>query len=160
MPEFGDELIIESYKVPWLIWIQLIVTILLIIILFFGFSIFTSDPSSISPSDTPSTGGAATAAPPPNLNKPSSSRRRTKVGDLQRVRMESRDEEPSPELIEEEEDHSEEESSLKDPVLVRIFRLSNHPCNYFGLAKQALLKCFGLDSSSDLSREHRHEKRE
>ncbi|KAL6502625.1 hypothetical protein OROHE_024278 [Orobanche hederae] len=156
MPEFGDELIIESYKVPWLIWIQLIVTILLIIILFFGFSIFTSDPSSISSAAPPSTGGAATAAPPPNLNKPSSSRRRTKVRDLQRVR---RDEETSPQLIEEV-DHSEEESSVKDPVLVRISGLSNHPCNYFGLAKQALLKCFGLDSSSDPSREHRHEKRE
>ncbi|CAA0823563.1 Protein CPR-5, partial [Striga hermonthica] len=37
-----------------------------------------------------------------------------------------------------EENQSEEESTLKDSGFVRIFRSSNHPCNYFGLAKQAL----------------------
>ncbi|KAK6118409.1 hypothetical protein DH2020_047826 [Rehmannia glutinosa] len=153
MPEFGDEFIMESYKVPWLIWIQLIVTILLIIILLFGFSIFTSDPPSSSTAASPSTGGAAT--PPTHLNKPSSSHRRTKVGD-QRI---SRNEETSGELIREE-DPNGQESSLKDSVFFRIFRYLNHPCNYFGLAKRAFLKCFGLDSSSENSRSHRHEKQE
>ncbi|KAI3462014.1 hypothetical protein Pfo_018677 [Paulownia fortunei] len=153
MPEFGDELIIESYKVPWLIWIQLIVMILLIILLLFGFSMFTSDPSSSSSAASPSIGAAA--APPTHLNKPSSSHRRTKVED-QRV---WRDEETSGELIRED-DQSGEESSLKDSMFLRIFRYPNHPCNFIGLVKRALLKCFGLDSSSELSQSHRHEKQE
>ncbi|KAJ8557326.1 hypothetical protein K7X08_002951 [Anisodus acutangulus] len=39
MYEYGEEMIIESYKVPWLIWIQLIVMILLVLLLFFGFNV-------------------------------------------------------------------------------------------------------------------------
>lgn len=51
----------------------------------------------------------------------------------------------------------EDESSLKDTLFFSIFQNSNHPCNYFGLAKQAFFKCFGLDSSS---RSREHEKRD
>ncbi|KAG6399703.1 hypothetical protein SASPL_141184 [Salvia splendens] len=36
-------------------------------------------------------------------------------------------------------------------MFLSIFRHPNHPCSYFGLAKQALFKCFGLDSSSESS---------
>ncbi|GER47575.1 glycosyl hydrolase superfamily protein [Striga asiatica] len=151
MPEFGDEFIIESFKVPWLIWIQLIVTILLLFLLFLGFGIFTSDLASSS-SSAASSSTAAAAAPPVRPNKP---HRRIKVGD-QRV---PRGEETSEGLIGEE-NQSEEESSLKDSGFVRIFRSSNHPCNYFGLAKQALFKCFGLDSSSEPSSRHRPEKQD
>ncbi|KAL3637439.1 hypothetical protein CASFOL_018607 [Castilleja foliolosa] len=149
MPEFGDEFIIESINVPWLIWIQLIVTILLIILLLFGFSIFTADPTSISAA-SPSAGSAAT---PPS--RPKKSRRKVKVGE-NRVRG---DEETSRELIREE-DQSEEESPLKESAFLRFFRFSNHPCSFFGEAKQAFLKCFGLDSSSEASSRHQHEKQE
>ncbi|KAL3613445.1 hypothetical protein CASFOL_042708 [Castilleja foliolosa] len=155
MPEFGDEFIIESFNVPWLIWIQLIVTILLIILLLFGFSIFTSDPIPISSASAASPSAGISAAPPSRPNKPSSSHRRINVGD-QRVQ---RDEETTQELIREE-DQSEGESPLKDSVFLRVFRLSNHPCSFFGEAKQALLKCFGFDSSSEPSRGHRNEKQE
>lgn len=77
MFDFGDELIIESYKIPWLIWIQLLATILFIILLF-GISVCTSDSaaSSASTSISASTStGRAAIAPPPNLNDPSSSQR-------------------------------------------------------------------------------------
>lgn len=50
-------------------------------------------------------------------------------------------------------EEEEDESSLKDTLFFSIFRSPNHPCNYFGLAKQAFFKCFGLDPSSQ-SREH------
>ncbi|KAG6384176.1 hypothetical protein SASPL_156025 [Salvia splendens] len=45
-----------------------------------------------------------------------------------------------------------EESSSKDSSFLRIFRNPNHPCNYFDVAKRAVLKCLGLDSSSEPSR--------
>nr|GMC63095.1 uncharacterized protein LOC109174169 [Ipomoea batatas] len=53
MYEFGEGLIIESYKVPWLIWIQLLVMILIVLLLFFGFSLFTLDlPDNSSPNSS------------------------------------------------------------------------------------------------------------
>ncbi|KAL8481485.1 hypothetical protein ACS0TY_027842 [Phlomoides rotata] len=79
MPDFGEEFIIESYKIPWLIWIQLLVMILLVILLFFRFSIFNSDASSSSSFASASTGGGGGSAPPTYLNQPSSSQRRIKV---------------------------------------------------------------------------------
>ncbi|XP_060184918.1 uncharacterized protein LOC132614477 isoform X2 [Lycium barbarum] len=58
MYEFGEEVIIESYKVPWLIWIQLLVMILLVLLLFFGFSILElpNNSSSIASSSESPTG--------------------------------------------------------------------------------------------------------
>lgn len=53
-----------------------------------------------------------------------------------------------------------EESPVKDTAFLRIFRHPNHPCNYFGLAKNALFKCFGLDSNSESSSSQQHEKRD
>ncbi|PIN13802.1 hypothetical protein CDL12_13573 [Handroanthus impetiginosus] len=160
MVEFGNELIIESYKIPWLIWIQLLVMVLLIILLFFGFTIFTSDSSTSSSS---SSSGAATApplttrrsAPPSHPNNPTSSNRMIKVED-QRA---TRDAGTSGGSIREE-DQSDDESTLKDPMFSNIFQRPDHPCNYIGLAKRALFKCFGLDSSSDGSSNHQHEKQE
>lgn len=61
MYEFGEGLIIESYKVPWLIWIQLLVMILLVLLLFFGFSVFTLDLSGDS-SPTSSAAGPSSSA--------------------------------------------------------------------------------------------------
>ncbi|KAL8034129.1 hypothetical protein ABFX02_12G007100 [Erythranthe guttata] len=141
MPDFGDEFIIESYKVPWLIWIQLVITVLIIIILFFGFSIFASDPSSSSSTDSPSnsTTAAAATAPPPNLIRPSSPRGRIKVED-RRVRV---DGEISG--VEVENQTGEESSSIKD---ITFFRQPNHPCNFIEQAKRAFLKCLGLNPAT------------
>ncbi|XP_073150081.1 uncharacterized protein [Henckelia pumila] len=150
MEQFGDELIIQSFKIPWLIWIHLLVTVLLVILLFFGFTVFTSD-DSISPGSataaSPSTYSAA--AVPAHLSKPSSSNRKSKVEDM-RVRRDagtsggtSRDE-----------DQIVEEPSGKDSMFSRIFRHPNHPCSYLGLAKKALFKCFGFDSRDSPSSQH------
>ncbi|XP_073059084.1 uncharacterized protein [Primulina eburnea] len=155
MEQFVDELIIQSFKIPWLIWIHLIVTVLLVMLLFFGFTVFTSD-DSISPysvaAASPSTYSAT--AVPTHLSKPSSSNRKSKVDDM-RVRRDAgtsggtgRDE-----------DQIVEEPSGKDSMFSRIFRHPNHPCSYLGLAKEALFKCFGFDSSSD-SPSCQHEKQE
>ena len=55
MFEFGDELSLESYKIPWLIWIQLLVLFLLIFLLY-GFSLLASDRSdNYSSTASPST---------------------------------------------------------------------------------------------------------
>ncbi|CAH9146579.1 unnamed protein product [Cuscuta epithymum] len=61
MYEFGEELLIESYKVPWLIWIQLLVMVLLFLLLFFGFSVFSLDLSNNSAS-TSGAGGSSFSA--------------------------------------------------------------------------------------------------
>nr|GMC93232.1 uncharacterized protein LOC109191710 [Ipomoea batatas]GMC94683.1 uncharacterized protein LOC109191710 [Ipomoea batatas] len=42
-----------------------------------------------------------------------------------------------------------ETSSVKDASVLRSFGRRRHPCHYLGLAKQAFLKCLGLDSSSE-----------
>jgi Na+-transporting methylmalonyl-CoA/oxaloacetate decarboxylase gamma subunit len=44
MVDFGDEFTIESYRIPWLIWIQLLVLVLLIFLLY-CFSFLASDHS-------------------------------------------------------------------------------------------------------------------
>lgn len=53
MVDFGDELTIESYRIPWLIWIQLLVLVLLIFLLY-CFSFLASDHSDRA-GDSPST---------------------------------------------------------------------------------------------------------
>ncbi|KAL2498732.1 Uncharacterized protein Adt_24282 [Abeliophyllum distichum] len=157
MFDFGDELIIESYKIPWLIWIQLLATILFIILLF-GFSIFTSDAASTSitaaAAASPSTSCTA-IAPPPHLNNPSSSQR-AKEEEIQRV---ERNGEASGGRIREE-NQDEDESSLKDSAFLRPLRHPTHPCNYLGLATQSFLKCFGLDTSSKSPSNEKHRKQD
>nr|GMC64217.1 uncharacterized protein LOC109174169 [Ipomoea batatas] len=49
-------------------------------------------------------------------------------------------------------------SSVKDATHFRLFERPQHPCHYLGLAKQAFLKCLGLDSSSDRPDCRKHEK--
>ncbi|CAA2990327.1 Hypothetical predicted protein [Olea europaea subsp. europaea] len=142
MLDFGDELIIESYKIPWLIWIHLLVTILFIILSSFGFTIFTSDflqnPSISMTSASPSTSNTSQS----NQN---SSSQRTKVNENQRIK---RDAGTSGQTMIEEVQECDE-SSLNDSIYFGLFRHPNHPCNYLRLAKQALLKCFGLDSRTE-----------
>lgn len=68
MYEFGEELIIDSYKVPLLIWIQLLVMILLVLLLFFGFSVLDLPNNSTfgASSSTPTTTGSSHGNPPSN----------------------------------------------------------------------------------------------
>lgn len=71
MLDFGEELTVETYKIPWLIWIQILVLILLILLIYF-FSAVTSD---LSDSDantgrtTLLTASLSSGSMPPESNK-------------------------------------------------------------------------------------------
>ncbi|CAA0839184.1 Unknown protein [Striga hermonthica] len=149
--EFGDELIIESYKIPWLIWVQLLVMILLIVLLFFGFTVVTSDSSTSSAAAQPPTGRKE--APATHLGHHISSNGMIKVEEHHVGTSGGPTGEDS-------QQHEHESSPEKDSAVLNIFKQPNHPCSYIAIAKQALYKCFGLDSGSEISSIYRHEKNE
>nr|GLL19522.1 uncharacterized protein LOC109174169 [Ipomoea trifida] len=185
MYEFGEGLIIESYKVPWLIWIQLLVMILIVLLLFFGFSLFTLDlPDNSSPNSSaagPSSSGGAAGqthgkGPLPITSSSRHTNQEKKL--LITLFLNCNDEEKLLFLLKSGQDqkHSTEGgvetstsrgirigeerdgSSVKDATHFRLFERPQHPCHYLGLAKQAFLKCLGLDSSSDRPDCRKHEK--
>ncbi|KAJ8769612.1 hypothetical protein K2173_005215 [Erythroxylum novogranatense] len=150
MYDLGDELTIDSYRIPWLIWIQLLVLFLLIFLLF-CFSFSTSDPpKAITPSSpsssSPSTSGIFTSHDP-GLDKSvykhtnSTSTAATKRclhpqgGEDQSIKGE-RATNIGRRIVREDLGLSSKDTSFID----------SHPCNYFRLAKLAFLKCFGLDN--------------
>ncbi|KAJ8765479.1 hypothetical protein K2173_014601 [Erythroxylum novogranatense] len=168
MYEFGDELTIESYRIPWLIWIQLLILFLLIFLLF-CFSFFGSDSSDTNSSCSSSSGSPSTSglfmSHDPNLDKSvlklTNSRttatavtkryRRTQAGETQRIKGETTTN-IGRRIVTDDLASSSEDTNFID----------YHPCNYFRLAKLAFLKCFGFDhildnssSSDEGSRERR-----
>ncbi|CAK9147648.1 unnamed protein product [Ilex paraguariensis] len=171
MFDLGDELIIENYRIPWLIWIQLVVLFLLIIILFY-FSISTSDLSE----NTTTATATATASHqsrgslvistkshnnnPARLNTTSSSHK-SKVRENQSKGGETGTS-TSRRRVKSGEDSQESDqgTSTKDVTHFSSFEHSYHPCHYLGLAKQAVLKCLGLDflfessSNKEAGKEH------
>ncbi|XAR62301.1 hypothetical protein NMG60_11017015 [Bertholletia excelsa] len=150
MFHFGDELILGGQRIPWLIWIQLVVMLLLIILLhyltIFAFGLDLSSGAVAATAALPSGGQSFTicgpsntvAAAPPKSEEgvscsssnlgASTSRRRARREDTQ-----------------EREGSCAEKDTTHASVLERS---SYHPCHYLGLAKQAFLKCLGLDPSS------------
>ncbi|KAF1002284.1 hypothetical protein AG4045_024040 [Apium graveolens] len=132
MFDFGDELIIDTYRIPWLIWIQLIVMFLLILLLYF----YTFDDHST-----------------PSAHDPSSSNPFSSIS--QEPRENQIFKEPGSHAsreIERNEDITEAEtSSGKDETSDSHFRRAHHPCHFLGIAKQAFLKCLGLDFSPESS---------
>uniref|UniRef100_A0A3Q7GX05 Uncharacterized protein n=1 Tax=Solanum lycopersicum TaxID=4081 RepID=A0A3Q7GX05_SOLLC len=145
MYDFGDELIIDSFKIPWLIWIQLVVMILLVLLLFFGFSVL--DLSNNSTSGTSSQGSslpsnAITILQHRNLNQ----------------HAKGENEASTSREISADESQEREGSAEKDTAIFKCCVRTEHPCNYFGLAKQAFLKCLGFDSDRDNCNTRRHAK--
>ncbi|CAL5204254.1 unnamed protein product [Lathyrus oleraceus] len=148
-----NELAGGSFRIPWLIWIQLIVLFLLFA-LFYCFTISVDDDASVSASILPETSSVSAKSfrfeEIQQIDKP----RLTGYNDsitpvsnngqhhdimlkgVQNLSIEGEIETCSSmrsvELLE------EEESS----------KLSSHPCNFFQLATVAFLKCFGLDDST------------
>ncbi|KAL4379949.1 hypothetical protein GQ457_02G016980 [Hibiscus cannabinus] len=124
MFDFGDEVRIESNRIPWLIWIQILVLVLLMILLY-AFTLLVFDlPETSSYSST-------TALASQVVEKQSmkgeiaisrGACRRVVSGEMEGQGQGCSNKEPN------------ENSST-----------SHHPCHYFKLAKLAFLKCLGLD---------------
>lgn len=142
MHEFGEELLFESYKVPWLIWIQLLVTFLLLLLLFFGFSVFSLD----LPDTSASTSFTAPSAARSNgCLGGGQSHRTDQEGDGIQCAERGVETSASRDAIRGEE-MDNGSSSVKDAIHSRPIR---HPCHFLGVAKQAFLNCLGLGSSSE-----------
>ncbi|XP_052195118.1 uncharacterized protein LOC127803123 [Diospyros lotus] len=159
MFDLGDELIIGSHRVPWLIWIQLLVMLLLIILLYyfsisaFGLQLHDLSPAAAcatrSSSRRPPPIAAAAACPRPSVNT------KFKVGDSCSIKGEIGTSTNRRNVGREDiHDTDREGSSLaKDATQASVLQHSHHPCHFLGLAKQLFLKCFGLDPpSNDSSR--------
>ncbi|XP_059308036.1 uncharacterized protein LOC132614477 isoform X1 [Lycium barbarum] len=153
MYEFGEEVIIESYKVPWLIWIQLLVMILLVLLLFFGFSILElpNNSSSIASSSESPTGVS-------HGNTPSNSTSTLQHWNQNQHIKGETEASTSREIARADEFQEKEGSAEKDTNIFKLLVRPQHPCNYFGLAKQAFLKCLGFDSDRDNCNTRRHAK--
>lgn len=154
MYEFGEELIIDSYKVPLLIWIQLLVMILLVLLLFFGFSVLDLPNNSTfgASSSTPTTTGSSHGNPPSNSTI--TLQHRTQNQHTKRETEAS----TSREIARADESQERDGSAEKDSTIFKLLVRPQHPCNYFGLAKQAFLKCLGFDSDRDNCSTRRHAK--
>ncbi|XP_009625342.1 uncharacterized protein LOC107761654 [Nicotiana tabacum] len=156
MYEFGTELIIENYKVPWLIWIQLVVMILLVLLLFFGFNILDL-PNNSNSGASSSTSTAISQCPTgssPNCNSTATLQNRNQNQNIKRETEAS----TSREIARADEAQERDGSAEKDATIFKLFVRPQHPCNYFGQAKQAFLKCLGFDSDRDNCNTRRHAK--
>eukprot|EP00258_Populus_trichocarpa_P040772 XP_024456791.1 uncharacterized protein LOC7477127 isoform X1 [Populus trichocarpa] len=67
MFDLGDELTVEGYRIPWLIWIQILILVLLVILLF-CFSFFPSDLSDTTTSSSSASPSAVGVFMPLNSN--------------------------------------------------------------------------------------------
>ncbi|KAE8718538.1 hypothetical protein F3Y22_tig00110013pilonHSYRG00500 [Hibiscus syriacus] len=142
MFDFGDELTIQSNRVPWLIWIQILVMFLLILILY----CFTTTSVSLFELDL-----SAASAPlssqsdkMPVFNRTStlvSTRfQASQVEEKQSIKGEITPGTSKGVIRAEEESVEMEECSGNQNC--------HHPCHYL---KLAFLKCLGLDSLSETS---------
>lgn len=157
---FGDELVIESYRIPWLIWIQILVTFiltLLILLVYFDSVALDSPPTSDSLSSTAS----------PHLEPPSTRCARTQDSMPKEREQVARNHDPWAEIatgtsnrMQGAEDNSETDGSSEEDLSPNpISERSYHPCRFLDLAREAFLKCLGLGSSSRdcPPRQQRHE---
>ncbi|TYI40452.1 hypothetical protein ES332_A02G163500v1 [Gossypium tomentosum] len=139
MYDLGDEVTIESYRIPWLIWIQIIILLLLMLLLY-GFTLFAFDlPETSSSSSSSSPDSQLGKLPGFKQTTTFSSQisvieRQSIRGEIGTAKTRSRRMVRGEEM---------EGSSRKEP---NQQELDLHPCHYFRLAKLAFLKCLGLDS--------------
>ncbi|CAH1436820.1 unnamed protein product [Lactuca virosa] len=160
MFEFGDELIIDSYRIPWLIWIQLLAMFLLVILLY----IFTTTPSDLPLHFSTATSSASASQSSPALSRSfitpaaANTYQNYKVTENEIIRetgtstseVAQRAKKPN---VGEGPTAVDEENNM-------ILEHSYHPCHLFGLAKQAFLKCLGIDSGPDNSNSTRKRHKE
>ncbi|KAI4317202.1 hypothetical protein L6164_025093 [Bauhinia variegata] len=154
MFDFGDEFTVESYRIPWLIWIQLLVLLLLLALLY-CFSIValdlspSGDVSAAAGNDSSSTGRGFVFNSPATviINR----RQNTQGGENTSVKGEIATSVSRRRSFCGDEFTDGEESSS----------VYFHPCHYFKLARLAFLKCLGLDPTSDgpPTRKHRRKRK-
>ncbi|KAF9681959.1 hypothetical protein SADUNF_Sadunf05G0057500 [Salix dunnii] len=159
MFDFGDELTVEGNRIPWLLWIQIMVLFLLLIILF-CLSFFPSDLSdTASPSSSASSSAVGVFMPlNSHLNKQTfkhNDHTATATNCVQHSQ------------VHQNKSIKEEIATNTGRIIVSEENFGNsasfsdfHPCNYFRLAKLAFLKCFGLDSMPDNSLNSEEQKKE
>nr|XP_043633894.1 uncharacterized protein LOC122605081 [Erigeron canadensis] len=141
MFEFGDELIIDSYRIPWLIWIQLFAMFLLVILVYY----FTTTPSDLSTPSPSFVNGSILSFQDSKARENEIEAGTSTSEVVQRIRK--------PNV------QRREGSSMTDEGRDMLFEHSHHPCNFFGVAKQAFLKCLGIDPTApENSNKRRHEK--
>ncbi|KAI3798549.1 hypothetical protein L1987_33826 [Smallanthus sonchifolius] len=155
MFEFGDELIIDSYRIPWLIWIQLLAMFLLLILLYY----LTITPSNLSLHlSTASASPSATGQSCVNrslLN--ANNRHKSQVTSLELARenetrgMRTTTSEVVQRARKPDARQRAEPSTTNEGSSMQH---THHPCHFFGFAKQVFLKCLGIDSTP----ERHHEK--
>ncbi|KAK6258971.1 Elicitor peptide - like 1 [Theobroma cacao] len=148
MFDFGDELTIESYRIPWLVWIQILVMLLLVVLLFCF---------SLSALDLPDRTSSASASlcPESQLDKKPVFKQNTRlvstcfqasqVGEIHSMKGEIAT--GASRRIGRGEDTVEKEGPSSKEANQNCY----HPCHYLRLAKLAFLKCLGLDSTSESS---------
>ncbi|CAK8567808.1 unnamed protein product [Lathyrus sativus] len=148
-----NELAGGSFRIPWLIWIQLIVLFLLFA-LFYCFTISDDEDASVSASISPETSSVPSKSfrfeEIQRIDKPLLTGNNDSItpvssnGQHHDITMKGvqnlsiKDEIETCSSMRSEELLEEEESS----------KLSSHPCNFFQLATVVFLKCFGLDDST------------
>ncbi|XP_030534987.1 uncharacterized protein LOC115744044 [Rhodamnia argentea] len=157
MVEFGDELVLESLRIPWLIWIQLLVMFLLLLLLYSFTSSFPSSADSSSSSAAaaaaPSSSSSPSSSSPPLDSRGSHSHKPFLVPSAHQVR-ESQSVKgfiatSTSRRVDGEEDMMEGENSSHS-------YMDHHPCSLVRLARIAFLKCLGLDFTSENSSFKRH----
>ncbi|CAL1409001.1 unnamed protein product [Linum trigynum] len=166
MFDFGDELTLQSYRIPWLIWIQILV-LLLIVFLFYCFSFSVTSPAddaSLLSSSAPASADSASSSYSRDsddikkIAKHGGGDASTNIADYVRHCQVTRSQSIKGELA----------MTTTTTTGRRIVRedtiegdaISNyHPCNYIRLAKLVFLKCFGLDCEFERSSNSEKKKR-
>ncbi|KAI3775876.1 hypothetical protein L1987_45632 [Smallanthus sonchifolius] len=136
MFEFGDELIIDRHRIPWLIWIQLLAMFLLVILLYY----FTATPSDLSlhfsTSDSPFANHSLLTSAAANT------RRNSKVRENE-IKETGASTSEVVERAKKPDGRPRARSSTTNEGSGMIGEHSHHPCHFFGFAKHVFLKCLG-----------------
>ncbi|KAL4291198.1 hypothetical protein GQ457_14G003130 [Hibiscus cannabinus] len=150
MFDFGDELTIQSYRIPWLIWIQILVMFLLILLLV-CFS--SSSSGSLFALDLSAASASASASPDSHLDKmPVFNHTSTLVSTRFQASQVGEEQSIKGEIAPGTSKGIKRAAEMEDCSGNRIFY---HPCHYL---KLAFLKCLGLDSSSSETFEQRNQR--
>ncbi|KHN29108.1 hypothetical protein glysoja_008443 [Glycine soja] len=151
MLDFGDELTLDGFRIPWLIWIQLLVFLLLLALLF-CLSVIALDPShhTTSPSASATATDSDLHTPPPHHHSTAVTNRLQSTRGVENTSTKGEIATSASTGIVREE-FAEGEASTSSLYFL-------HPCYYFNLAKEAFLKCLGLDNDVPSTQNNRKTK--